>query len=95
MLTDPEIVEEMSKAPKPKPGPPPLFGWTKEIGMLANINDQLIASRVQPGQKQKPRFMPRPVIPGWELRSKRMDSRLLGNIATAQDRFKKNAARGT
>ena len=85
LLEDPEVIEIMASQPKPKPSPPPLFRWTKEIAMQANIIDQQIATRAS-GSGRDPSFMPRPKIPGWEVRQKKQNSRLLDNIAKAQAR---------
>jgi hypothetical protein len=76
-LNDPDVVDEMVKTYNPvarNGKKPSLFGWTAEISVLKDIQDQMIASRG--GQK----FVPRPDIPGHKEYWARSDDKLSNTI---------------
>ncbi len=75
-LLDPDVIEEMARSKERyRASSPRLFGWTKEYSAQRDILDQLIASRG--GQK----FVPRPKIPGFELRVKKQNEALKATVA--------------
>lgn len=75
VLHDPETIEWMAKQPEQRSYKPPIFGHTKEVNLM------MMAIEVQTGKS-----MPRPVIPGLELRTKRKIIKTKVSVAQAQER---------
>jgi hypothetical protein len=71
-LNDPDVIEAMASSgdTSARAAKPSLFGWTKEVATLKDIQDQMIASR---GGTQ---FVPRPDIPAITEMWRRKDAKL-------------------
>lgn len=81
VLTDPETIEYMGSRKDSDDGPhkPRIFGHTETISMLKTLAELQIG-----------KALPRPVIPGLELRTKRKIQRTLSAVEKAQERSKRN-----
>lgn len=75
VLEDPETIEWMAAQSEPKSSRPPIFGHTKEIDLM------MMGIEVHAGKR-----MPRPSIPGLELRTQRVIIRTKDRVAEAQER---------
>lgn len=82
VLNDPETIEWMASGSDKDDGKIPIFGHTEIVSLLKSLIE------VQTGKE-----LPRPVIPGLELRIQRKIKRTHSAVAKAQERARKSRER--